>query len=46
LNPNLETVILFTDPEFAHIHSNVVREILRNEGDASAFIPSEMRDEI
>jgi pantetheine-phosphate adenylyltransferase len=46
LKPNLETVILFTDPEFAHIHSNVVREILRNEGDASAFIPSEMRDEI
>lgn len=46
LNPNLETVILFTDPEFAHIHSNVVREILRNDGDASAFIPSEMRHEI
>ena len=39
LNVNLETVILFTDPEFAHIHSNVVREILRNGGDASAFIP-------
>lgn len=46
LNPALETVILFTDPEFAHIHSNVVREILRNGGDASAFIPSELRDEI
>ncbi len=39
LNAELETVILFTDPEFAHIHSNVVREILRNGGDASAFIP-------
>jgi pantetheine-phosphate adenylyltransferase len=46
LNPNLETVILFTDPEFAHIHSNVVREILRNGGDASAFIPSKLRNEI
>jgi pantetheine-phosphate adenylyltransferase len=40
LNPDLETVLLFTDPEFAHIHSNVVRDVLRNGGDASAFVPS------
>jgi pantetheine-phosphate adenylyltransferase len=46
LNVNLETVILFTDPEFAHIHSNVVREILRNGGDASAFIPDELSQEM
>ena len=46
LNVNLETVILFTDPEFAHIHSNVVREILRNGGDASAFIPDEISQEM
>ena len=42
LEPNLETVILFTDPEYAHIHSNVVREVVRNGGDASAFLPSEI----
>lgn len=42
LHPALETVILFTDPEFAHIHSNVVREILKNKGDASAFVPDEI----
>lgn len=42
LEPSLETVILFTDPEFAQIHSNVVREIVRNGGDASAFLPSEL----
>lgn len=42
LHPSLETVILFTDPEFAHIHSNVVREILKNGGDASAFIPDDL----
>jgi pantetheine-phosphate adenylyltransferase len=46
LNPELETVILFTDPEFAHIHSNVVREILRNGGDASAFIPEALSQEL
>ena len=46
LNPELEAVILFTDPEFAHIHSNVVREILRNGGDASAFIPEALSQEL
>lgn len=45
LNPSIETVILFTDPEFAHIHSNVVREILKNGGDARAFIPGEVHIE-
>ena len=42
LHPSLETVILFTDPEFAHIHSNVVREILKNGGDASVFVPDDL----
>ncbi len=42
LHPSLETVILFTDPEFAHIHSNVVREVLKNGGDASAFVPDDV----
>jgi pantetheine-phosphate adenylyltransferase len=42
LHPGLETVILFTDPEFAHIHSNVVREILKNDGEANAFVPEEV----
>jgi pantetheine-phosphate adenylyltransferase len=40
LEPTLETVILFTDPEHAPIHSTVVREILRNHGDVSAFVPA------
>lgn len=39
LDSGLETVILFTDPEFAPIHSTVVREILANGGDANAFVP-------
>lgn len=39
LRPSIETVILFTDPEHAPIHSTVVREILRNNGDVSAFVP-------
>jgi len=43
LHPSLETVILFTDPEYAHIHSNVVREILRNNGDVASFVPDGMQ---
>ncbi len=39
LSPAIETVILFTDPEYAPIHSTVVREILRNHGDVSSFVP-------
>lgn len=39
LDPALETVILFTDPEHAHIHSTVVRDILRHGGDATGFVP-------
>lgn len=41
--PDLETVILFTDPEFAAINSTVVREILKNNGDVSQFIPASVR---
>ncbi|MCC6601224.1 MAG: pantetheine-phosphate adenylyltransferase [Crocinitomicaceae bacterium] len=35
----LETVLLFTDPEYASVHSTVIREILKNNGDVSQFVP-------
>lgn len=35
----LETVLAFTDPEFASVHSTVIREIYRNNGDVSKFVP-------
>ena len=35
----LETVILFTQPEHAHISSSVVRELLRYGKEVSAFMP-------
>ncbi|MGB1075265.1 MAG: pantetheine-phosphate adenylyltransferase [Flavobacteriales bacterium] len=46
LNRQLETVILFTDPDFAHMHSTVVRDIIRNGGDASAFVPEAIATEM
>lgn len=39
MDPNLETVILFTDPEFAAINSTVVREIIKNNGKVDRFVP-------
>jgi len=39
LNPSLETVILFTDPEYAPISSSVVRDILSNGGSIKEFVP-------
>ena len=44
LNPSLETIILFTDPEFAPISSTVVRDILANGGDVSQFVPIAVLD--
>jgi len=38
----LETVLVFTDPEFASVHSTVIREILKNKGDVSQFVPKQV----
>lgn len=37
----IETVILFTEPEYAHISSSVVRELMRFGKDVSPFVPKE-----
>ena len=42
LDSEIETVLLFTDPIYAPIQSTVVREILKNGGDVSAFIPEKI----
>lgn len=39
LNDEIETVFLFTEPEYAAINSTVVRDIIRNGGDANQFLP-------
>jgi pantetheine-phosphate adenylyltransferase len=43
LYPKAETVFILTDAEFAAINSTIVREILKNGGDVSAFIPSKVK---
>jgi pantetheine-phosphate adenylyltransferase len=42
LNKDIETILLNTEPIYANIHSSIVREIIKNKGDVSLFIPSHM----
>ena len=39
----LETVMLFTEPMYAHISSSVVRELLSYGRDVSSFVPEQMQ---
>ncbi len=43
LAPEVETLIIPTAQEFAHISSSAVRDILKHGGDYSAFIPEGVR---
>lgn len=37
--PELETIIILSKPEYSAVSSTIVREILRNKGDVSKFLP-------
>lgn len=37
--PEIETIFIATAPEYSAISSTIVREIVRNNGDASQFVP-------
>ena len=39
LNSKVETVLLYTSPEFSAINSSIVRELIKNNGKVDAFIP-------
>lgn len=40
LAPEIETIIIPTAQEFAHISSSAVRDILKHHGDTSLFVPA------
>lgn len=42
----LETVFLISPPEYSHISSTIVREIIKGKGDFSAFVPKEITVDI
>jgi pantetheine-phosphate adenylyltransferase len=39
--PEVETIFLLSKPEYAAISSTIVRDILKNRGDVSPFVPKE-----
>ncbi|MBL7941200.1 MAG: pantetheine-phosphate adenylyltransferase [Flavobacteriales bacterium] len=39
LNHDVETITLFTSPEWACVQSSIIREIIKNKGDVKAFVP-------
>ncbi|MFO7978061.1 MAG: pantetheine-phosphate adenylyltransferase [Bacteroidales bacterium] len=40
--PGIETIFLLTTPEYTALNSSIVRDIIRNGGDASAFVPEQV----
>lgn len=40
--PEIETVFILPIPEFSAINSTIVRDIVRNDGDASQFVPKQV----
>ena len=46
LSPGIETVFLTCLPEFTSIASTLVRDVIRNGGDASGFVPTVVQQSI
>ena len=42
LNPNIETIFIITPPKISHISSSIIRDIIKNGGDVSKFMPKEI----
>jgi len=42
IGDGVETVFLISQPEYSHISSTLVREVIRGGGNASAFLPEEL----
>ncbi len=38
--PDVESVFLLTSPEHTPVNSTIIRDIIRNQGDASQFLPA------
>ncbi|HMQ60216.1 MAG TPA: pantetheine-phosphate adenylyltransferase [Flavilitoribacter sp.] len=43
IGDGLETIFLISKPAYSHISSTIVREIIKGGGDASPFLPREVR---
>jgi len=46
IGDNIETVFLISQPQYSHISSTIVREIIKAKGDVSPFIPEELINDL
>jgi pantetheine-phosphate adenylyltransferase len=46
LDPAIETIFMMTSPEFSHISSTIVRDIIHHRGNPSLFIPEGIAKEL
>jgi pantetheine-phosphate adenylyltransferase len=42
MKKNIETIFIITEPEYSHISSTLVRDIIKNGGDVSQFVPKQI----
>ena len=42
LNKDIETIFVVSPPEFSHISSSLIRDVIKNGGDVKKFIPKDM----
>lgn len=43
MNSEIETIFLLTQPEHSYITSTIVRDVIRHGGDASVFLPKNLK---
>ncbi|MCD6062910.1 MAG: coaD [Flavipsychrobacter sp.] len=43
LDPDIETIFLTCSPEYSTISSTLVRDVIRNKGNVSLFVPKEVK---
>ena len=43
LAPEIETIFLTCSPEYSTISSTLVRDVIRNKGNVSLFVPDEVK---
>ena len=46
IGKDLETIFLISQPEFSHISSTIVREIIKGGADVAAFVPKVITDNL
>ncbi len=46
IGDQIETVFFISKPEFSHISSTIVREIIKGKGEVSSFVPTNISEDI